>query len=532
MKYLFLLLFPFLSFSQTLKTYEGIYQIKKDHFTNGTANYTYFENDKFERVYEGKFSFTSKNLVMSGNFKNGLREGVWKFIRNGKDWLGPYKSTNEPFLSTIIVTYKAGKLNGQCSYTNINPVTKKTFITSTATFKNNLLIGKYEFASLYPGEDKYSIHYQCDSLGRVSGDFKLTCVTNGIPIEDLRKYEAGRLKQQICRDISTGNKFDGNSNENVYEDVDFWIYSDNGSCEYCLPKGNTIYVITTGLDVTNLNSIDMIETRGEAEEWEAQKKKDEESSAKKRAEELKLSQYTATIKNADELFRKNIWEEAKLKYIEALQYKDDNYAKDKIKLSEDMLKKQERINDSTYTILTKQAGEQNTQRNHLQALKLFEDAQKIKPKSSLQPQINQTKDSIVSVNIKKADSLLSLRQTNEAMSILIETEKYSNTNNIQSIKSRQNISKEIRELKGKAYSRYTDILYQIEHGGGYDKNAAENYKTLFKSADEIQNLNEYKQRLQCLVKINDNIFPRLLGDPSGISKDLKKSQKFMDNICK
>lgn len=64
-------LFSYLSFSQAIKSYSG-------SFENGTATYQYIENDKYERVYHGPFSYKSGNLTLIGKFSDDKKHGDWK----------------------------------------------------------------------------------------------------------------------------------------------------------------------------------------------------------------------------------------------------------------------------------------------------------------------------------------------------------------------------------------------------------------------------------------------------------------------
>ncbi|HMU59008.1 MAG TPA: hypothetical protein PKD42_12105 [Chitinophagaceae bacterium] len=65
-----------LTFGQTNKVYNGNFNSKN---FKGIANYSYFDKDD-ERVYDGTFSFKSQsnNFSISGNYKDGKKNGLWK----------------------------------------------------------------------------------------------------------------------------------------------------------------------------------------------------------------------------------------------------------------------------------------------------------------------------------------------------------------------------------------------------------------------------------------------------------------------
>ena len=79
--------------AQTVKNYSGNYDLKcyeskaiPIHLLTGTATYNYYENDDYERIRKGRFSYTGKvsnngvsvNSTISGNYKENLKQGTWK----------------------------------------------------------------------------------------------------------------------------------------------------------------------------------------------------------------------------------------------------------------------------------------------------------------------------------------------------------------------------------------------------------------------------------------------------------------------
>lgn len=117
MKITFLFIFCFISFnfySQDLKKYKGEYK-------NGNAIYEYFENENYERIYQGDFKYENDelnyNTVVFGAFQNNIQNGEWY-----------YKRFHKHSANSIIIlgNYKNGQKNGIWTYNQISePLLKK-----------------------------------------------------------------------------------------------------------------------------------------------------------------------------------------------------------------------------------------------------------------------------------------------------------------------------------------------------------------------------------------------------------------------
>ena len=116
MKITFTLLILSLSintFGQTLKTFNGTYM--DGRVPNGTAIYTYFEDATTrEYIKQGMFKYSNNTTgfvqTISGNFVQGLKNGVWSYLITLTD-LG----TQNPYYTgtvTLIANYKNGYANG------------------------------------------------------------------------------------------------------------------------------------------------------------------------------------------------------------------------------------------------------------------------------------------------------------------------------------------------------------------------------------------------------------------------------------
>lgn len=263
---LILMLFPLFTYSQQLKVYSGEYDLGQHPFSeNGKATYKYFENESYERIKEGVFSFQGRELKIDGQYKNGLRNGLWKFtITSTSKYLG-----KNPYIIVATANYKNGMLHGKCIYTKSMLPSKKILETSTAFFYENILVGNYTYIKNpeFPSDKKISIQYSQDSLGQLQGEYRAEFYDHDKGnIEDIVKYVNGTMIFRLCREKNDGKiyfKFEkGNYTKNVpsYESTDvfgtnwdaqigadFWI---GGECQYCGTEFNPIYSARDGIIYT------------------------------------------------------------------------------------------------------------------------------------------------------------------------------------------------------------------------------------------------------------------------------------------
>jgi hypothetical protein len=125
---LFLVLIPVLVSAQERKTYKGNYNY---HGSSAYVEYDYIEKDG-KRVFDGHFKMGS---VEEGNFKNDLKDGVWKF--------GSQKRT-----------YINGKLNGllEDQYRGIFDYTSRDV---KIWYKDNHFVGSFSI-------DEYTGQFDAD----------------------------------------------------------------------------------------------------------------------------------------------------------------------------------------------------------------------------------------------------------------------------------------------------------------------------------------------------------------------------------
>jgi len=266
---LLLLFLPLLAESQQLKTYSGEYHLEeKSNFNdNGNAVYTFYENGSSERIKDGTFSFQGKTTKIEGQFKDGLRIGLWKIS---------YALTSKYSINpcTIIVTafYKAGKLNGKCTYVKTAYPSKKILESSFANFKENVMVGDYSYVK-YPSletDKQVTIKYAQDSSGKLNGEyiaeFYQECCDNLGQIEDIVRFENGNMTYRLCREkingkvyykyengsysksiVNYGPKEVFSSTWDAHIGVDFWV---GGDCQYCGTQFNPLYAFIDGIDLT------------------------------------------------------------------------------------------------------------------------------------------------------------------------------------------------------------------------------------------------------------------------------------------
>jgi hypothetical protein len=147
------------TYGQTLKTYSG-------KFEEGIATYQYFENDQFDRILNGTFSYKGKLVDMNGSYKNDKKNGKWEITAINRKIDG--RSGGAVKLNTKISgNFLNGNFDGNWSYYNSLgwPDSKGDEDTevSKATFYKNHFVGKYSYLANWP--KRISIQGQFDSLG-------------------------------------------------------------------------------------------------------------------------------------------------------------------------------------------------------------------------------------------------------------------------------------------------------------------------------------------------------------------------------
>lgn len=214
-------------YSQNAKTYSGKYSSDDGNYFNdyGTVIYTYNEDVNSERIKEGKFIFKGNELSVNGQYKNGIRTGLWKIKYTNKH------SFFRPYIIVLSAQYIDGKLNGKCSYAKTLNSSKLVLEKSEAIFKDNLLVGLYTFDKYYDNHGankRILIKYFQDTQGQLNGEYKTEFYHSGFgdlgQIEDVITFKDGLMTYRLLREITNGKVYlkfeDGNYTKGKVEDYD------------------------------------------------------------------------------------------------------------------------------------------------------------------------------------------------------------------------------------------------------------------------------------------------------------------------
>jgi hypothetical protein len=205
------------TFGQNLKTYSGEYE--NGQVDKGKAVYTYYEDSKtLEYVKQGLFKYNlnvkddygtySENI--SGNYKNGKKDGLWNYLISKTDYPS---SSGSYFSGTIKLTanYTNGQPNGLWSYNCQLKHRDKTyngwtnFVTNKpesvkASFKNGKLVGTISFINSPEYADYNNITGQFDQNGFLTGKWIFKNPEN----EKVLEIKNGILRSFVIREISSG----------------------------------------------------------------------------------------------------------------------------------------------------------------------------------------------------------------------------------------------------------------------------------------------------------------------------------------
>lgn len=298
MKYL--LLIAIISYSNWVMGQNKSTQTYSGNFENGSATYSYYENDNYERIYNGDFKYSGNvenydGLVfnINGDFLNNLKEGKWVFsiknikspvlrILNYKDkalfqFLLSTGSGNltkkqiqvlenainngsievfQTYSSTLSGHYIAGKLDGIWSFKEI-PTGGKDFelgnwvspINSAVSFKDNHLVGNF----LYKLDENNYVEGQFNHNGDIDGKWTTKWVAEGIEFENVSEYENGSLIKMIERNTSTGEilfrdiQTDSKGMNKMTEAILFWIDDTKKFDELHVSKRNYMFKFSKGI---------------------------------------------------------------------------------------------------------------------------------------------------------------------------------------------------------------------------------------------------------------------------------------------
>ncbi len=218
------LLLSSICFAQQLKTYNGeydlhSYDVKVAYGINpglldGTATYSYYENEDLERIRSGKFNYTGKlsgngstlTVTISGNYKENKKHGKWVVnqslnaseVRSPGRVPTPATSYNLRFEGD----FKDGLPNGLWSSTLSSTQKGKTVSgTYTLNFSNNVINGDFKMIA---SDLTTSIKGSLDKNGYFTG--KTIVQKDGDEYQIT--FNNGLLVSLLGRNLQSGNIFD------------------------------------------------------------------------------------------------------------------------------------------------------------------------------------------------------------------------------------------------------------------------------------------------------------------------------------
>lgn len=199
-------------YNQDIKTYSGVYEGKN---TSGEATYSYYENQEYERIYQGNFlykgwAFREKmNVNIKGTFRKNLKHGLWvtdvtKLSRDKK-----YNTIAISISGEFIDGNFFGNWQFQKKYRKngtIEGSEQQVIDYSNVNFENNKFIGDFEFYD--DREIPLYVKGAFSKNGYLVGEW----IIKWGDIQEIRKYENGYCYWVLRRNESTGDIIYKNDN--------------------------------------------------------------------------------------------------------------------------------------------------------------------------------------------------------------------------------------------------------------------------------------------------------------------------------
>jgi hypothetical protein len=188
-------------FSQQIKTYQGKYE-------EGSAIYQYFEDENYERIYQGNFKYTADYVTVIGQYDKNKRVGKWTITKTPPD-MTIFGKHLEGYKEIVTGNYLNGELDGLWTLIRNNEKTKKEILRSSATFKEGYLVGSF----IYNDKDftlnnnetiNLSLTGNFDQNGNFDSLWVADYKKDGIPFEKIRKFKDGSVYFFLIRNLSTG----------------------------------------------------------------------------------------------------------------------------------------------------------------------------------------------------------------------------------------------------------------------------------------------------------------------------------------
>jgi formylglycine-generating enzyme required for sulfatase activity len=439
-------------FSQTIKLYQGT-------FESGTATYQYYENENYERIFQGSFKYKGTvvddlkgkiNLTVTGQYNLDKKDGAWTYILYDP-WV---KGTTE----IVTGAYSNGMMEGEWnSVTTVN-ATKKIIKKTAAQFKMNKLIGELKFdytAFSFKEYSSISLKGNFNDSGLFNGAWLTDYTQGNIQYEEIRKYKNGVLCLLLHKRLSDGailekmdstdfvtrffenydsvkqvsivknQKYVLQQNPDKYSGTldlpifisNYWTQNTRNSYFTSISATNPMFLIEHGYSPTPVFHERVIINWKNTNEGEKQTWQDEQN---KKANEEK---FYITLEKADSAFKGKLFANAILLYKNALLIKDVPYVQEQIQKAqqiidqERMAKEQEqKAIEKAYREIIVKADSAVKEKKYDVAVELFQSALDIKKEEQY------PKDQIKFIKQIKAEEIrLKLVQDLDKTLVTVET---------------------------------------------------------------------------------------------------------------
>jgi len=226
------------TYAQTLKTYTGNYPITSIFIgQNGTATYKYYDDpENYSRIKSGLFTFNMKGtgdysavqMIVTGNYKNNLKNGTWVVKLIYTDFYSDRNYLNGSDVTTA--NYKDGILNGTFTYVSTFTKRNKVYNSKKRAFEfglptlpkteklvakfrkdddkiepnktGNVLVGNFTYNISDPNtSNSFSLTAKLDTLGFFIGKYTI----NDNQTERILEFTDGSiLNRTINRNLQSG----------------------------------------------------------------------------------------------------------------------------------------------------------------------------------------------------------------------------------------------------------------------------------------------------------------------------------------
>lgn len=331
---------------QETKTYKGAYGM-------GFAEYSYTENDKLQRLFDGRFTYSDTLEIEDRGECSIQMSGAYREDKKVTPWVATIKGISAENSETVTGPFLNGQKLGL--WTHRITIDGTDILTSTASFNRNKFKGAFSFeyaptVVVDPLYKKLTVQGNFDGDGFLDGEWKIEYTNlQDVQIEEIARYQHGVLAFKVRREVSTGKELERYDKEAfvssffkgiqfpdsnaVVENVKYGILKKTNDHPIIVPlmkawNDNSEVKIS---NKSNTSIPTMIVPRGEFAElkylvnmqeivlWMDTPKGHKEWMEEQRIKEA----YIAAVKKADDALADNKFEEALAFYEEATSIKAD-----------------------------------------------------------------------------------------------------------------------------------------------------------------------------------------------------------------